>query len=374
MTILDPASTNATFVPTEAGEYVFRLEVSDGLEQDTDDVVVNVLFANKIPYQEPFERYAYDVSLIGTDGWYAARSEDGVVVTNDYSGSYGGGLPVPGADHERVLRVMGPTSNRFALTGSKSHVWLDVMMECRRWSPLTPPRNESRDQLALYFNRDGNLCVWNDVGAYNDWTEIAGMGVAPNEWIRLTIELDYGASPGRFRVYKNGGAVPDSSTWFNVANDSRHFLSGISMAGGFHLDDLVVADYDPLSAFIAWMRDHYPGTNDYSNAAASDTDGDGITAEGEFNVGTDPTNMASVFAIIETGRTGASNSVTWYGTSNNVSTPFAIYRATNLLDEVPWGFVTNVNRDPMGTGINQWWDEAPLLNVPSFYRVVAPNE
>jgi hypothetical protein len=372
VTITDNTTAIATFTPSVEGVYVLQLQVSDSVDQDTDTVTVTVLPGNPVPFQESFESYSHNASVIGTNGWYADRATDGVVVTHDYTGNYGGAFPIPGAEHARVLTVAGTVTKGITDAGSKAHIWLDMLMECHRWSSPTPPANESRDQLVLYVNSDGKICVWNDAGSSNNWTEIPGTSIDQDAWIRLTLELDYGVTPARFRVYKNGTAIPDSSTWFNVANDTKSFLSGMSVAGGFHLDDLVVSDYDPQSAFIAWMRQHYPGTYDYNSVALNDTDGDGMVTEDEYHAGTDPTNWASVFAIIEMGRTGASNSVTWYGTSNNVSTPFAIYRATNLLDVAPWSFVTNVTRDPLGTGVNQWWDESPPSNAPSFYRVVAP--
>jgi outer membrane protein assembly factor BamB len=47
----------------------------------------------------------------------------------------------------------------------------------------------------------------------------------------------------------------------------------------------------------AWIEQYYPGTNNYTNAAASDTDHDGMTAWQEYLAGTDPTNRSSSLKV-----------------------------------------------------------------------------
>jgi len=119
-----------------------------------------------------------------------------------------------------------------------------------------------------------------------------------------------------------------------------------------------------------WI-DQYYTTNDYENADIQDTDGDGLLTWQEYIAGTDPTNSASVFKIIDLGYQSASNYITWYGTTNGADTPFGVYRATNLVIASPWLFITNVVR--ASTGTNLYWDEALPLGVPIFYQITATN-
>jgi hypothetical protein len=128
----------------------------------------------------------------------------------------------------------------------------------------------------------------------------------------------------------------------------------------------------PLGTRIAWLR-LYGLTNYASSAAAEldDPDGDTKRTWEEFYTGTDPTNKASVFRVLEIVYLTDSNSVSFYGTTNSgVTTPFGMYRATELAPQ-DWTLVTNsIPRDP--TGINRWWDMTPP-DVKAFYQPVWTN-
>ena len=360
--------TTATF--STGGTYVLRLTTYGASNVElTNYVTITVISSNtlnRIPYQESFEAYVEGTRLAGMRGWYATNRNDATVVTNDYA--YAGERPIAG-DHELVLATAGVVSNVFSGTESHTHVWLDMMIE---WYPRPEPGvADASAQLALYVNSSSNLVVWHydDGGGTKTWTELAGTQKAAHTWSRLTVMMDYSGTANRFQVFLDGLPVPDSNTWFEAANTDNDHFSYVTFPSEFAVDDLVVADWDPLSAFAEWLRAHYPGTNDLTVAAESDTDGDGMSAWQEYIAGTDPTDAASVYEILHISNAGVSNCVVWYGTSNNVSTPFSIYSATNLLETSPWWFITNVARDPDGTGINTWWDVTPPTDMPVFYRI-----
>jgi len=121
---------------------------------------------------------------------------------------------------------------------------------------------------------------------------------------------------------------------------------------------------------VEWLN-YYYGVTNYDTVAEIDTDLDGMEAWKEYIAGTDPTDIFSVFKIIEYTR-GLSNLVVWLGGNTNLP-PFEIRRSTNLtVGGGGWTPVTNVIRSENGT--NYWYDEAFIpTNVPRYYKIVATN-
>lgn len=120
-----------------------------------------------------------------------------------------------------------------------------------------------------------------------------------------------------------------------------------------------------------WLGSYF--TNNYDDAETNDADNDGLLTWEEYVTGTDPTNQASVFAILNQGYLNASNYIVWYGTTNSgVTNDFGMYRATNLGSAASWNLVTKtIPRAPTGT--NTWWDTNAPASVPVFYRPMATN-
>jgi hypothetical protein len=122
----------------------------------------------------------------------------------------------------------------------------------------------------------------------------------------------------------------------------------------------------------SWIQKYY-GVVDFEAIDIEDTDHDGMRTWQEFIAGTDPTNSASVFVILEQGYSGSSNYLRWYGTTNSgVFLPFGMLRCTNLLQS--WGTsIASISRTNAVNGTNTWWDITPPTNVPVFYRPMATN-
>lgn len=114
----------------------------------------------------------------------------------------------------------------------------------------------------------------------------------------------------------------------------------------------------------AWLQYYFQGTNDFTNAAVSDTDGDGHQAWQEFVAGTDPTNEFSVLRVIETGRTGGWNTISWPAVTGKV---YSIYKSTNLLYTWPGSSFTN-NLSSATNGTVSFSDAES--NNPAFYRII----
>ena len=123
----------------------------------------------------------------------------------------------------------------------------------------------------------------------------------------------------------------------------------------------------PHGTPLIWLRS-YGFTNDFAVAEESDPDQDGMQTWEEYYAGTEPTNAASVFRFQEIAAVADGLKLTWYGTTNGgVTTPFQVYRTTNLVSP-SWELIaSSVPR--AGDGVNMWTDSAPALGMEAFYRV-----
>ncbi|MEI6971562.1 MAG: lamin tail domain-containing protein [bacterium] len=112
-----------------------------------------------------------------------------------------------------------------------------------------------------------------------------------------------------------------------------------------------------------WLDYYYPGTNDYNNAALSDTDGDGHAAWQEQIAGTIPTNRESVFRISAMRQDMSGSSVSWPSVTGRI---YSIYKSTNIMDDWPGSPYTNNLTSPTN-GTRTWTDE--VTNNPAFYQL-----
>ncbi len=156
-------------------------------------------------------------------------------------------------------------------------------------------------------------------------------------------------------VTTNGGTIGPVSafTFTNV-------LSPQTISATFVAD--TAADGTPHY----WLAAHgYDGTPSWDINESSDDDGDGLSAGNEWIGGTDPTNVMSVFRIIETGKVNGTNYMVWLGGDTN-RPPFDVYRS----EIAPTNFtlVANVTRSADGTNT---WIESSQPAGEAFYKVIA---
>ncbi len=113
-----------------------------------------------------------------------------------------------------------------------------------------------------------------------------------------------------------------------------------------------------------WLNQNYPGTNDFNNAALSDTDGDGMSAWQEYIAGTEPTNFASRLVISEEAIATDTEGylITWLSATDRY---YSVSWRTNLL-EASTPLVTNLAGTPPA---NRYTDTVNNVQSRIFYRI-----
>jgi hypothetical protein len=122
------------------------------------------------------------------------------------------------------------------------------------------------------------------------------------------------------------------------------------------------------SAFDTWVAQFNlpPG----QDGPDDDPDGDDMTNLEEWIAGTDPGDANDAFEIIAVDRLSGSNCVWWrIGTNTEITTPFALWRATNLANQVYEEVASGILRDPSGT--NVYYDTSAPAD-PVMYRTILP--
>jgi len=375
----DPYAPNTTAsFPEAAGIYVLSLTTTFGSNLTlTDYVTITVIGSNvlnRIPYRESFERYDDGTRLAGMHGWHAEDRYDAAVVTNDYPNTYGSAYPLMEEPHELVLEIDGPVTNRFENTEAHTKIWIDMMFECKPWEQELPPQLQADVQFGIYVNTNSRLLVWHcpdPVGqpSANAWTELTETDVGPDEWIRLTLEVDYARDVNgffHFRLWTNGVAATNTYDWFAAANTNNNYFSGLSTMGNFHLDDLVVENYNTLAFKKITASAGLYGIIDPSGEVLVDVGGG-------MNFDVIATNYYHVADVVVDGAQsmGAITNYTFTNVTANhtIDAGFAADLAANATPVwwlVQYGLGTNVSdviRDDDGDGLLNW-EEYVLGTVP----------
>ncbi len=125
-----------------------------------------------------------------------------------------------------------------------------------------------------------------------------------------------------------------------------------------------------LGTPVAWLERYGWGAGRYETVDQSDLDEDGFSAWQEYRAGTDPESSASAFKI-----TGLSSSrgLVWIGGTNDVNTPFVIWRSFDLKTG-DWHIATHYERVPENNGTNHWYDAMMSEGRTVFYWITAPAE
>lgn len=112
------------------------------------------------------------------------------------------------------------------------------------------PELPATGQIGFWVNSNRRLMVWHgQVGSTNRWSELTGVTVSTNDYMRLTVMADYTRDLNgsfKFRIWVDRQPVTQPAVWFATANTNRNYLSKIELTGAGQLEDLVVNDYNSL--------------------------------------------------------------------------------------------------------------------------------
>ena len=394
--------------------------------------------ANAIPANWSFEAEAPGTAIVDTNGvgilgWTGSSftaSNHAAEVVAITPPSPSGGYPLPSETHNNVIRILGDVQTTFntnsALHRSYANVYIDWLVQAGQLT-VDEPDIPDGIQVAGFFTTNGLLKIYhaNYTNSFNPvlnryWTELQHTPVGSNDWVRLTICMDYLSAPSIFQKLENFFAIQlngqilshptaylspvlddpgdgnfpqqagagETNMWFlnadsgfgdglqasgNVPNNA--FLTAVEFSGLGHIDDLVVMTNfpsfgppPPLTPFEIWIAQFSVGAED---GPGDDPDEDGATNWEEYLAGTSASDPNDVFKIIVEEYMNGTNCVTWLSSTNSgVFTTFTLYRATNLIEDVWTPIASNIVRDASGT--NLWYDN----NAPdgqAYYYPALPS-
>ena len=248
--IVRPDQRDATAHFTQPGQYELMLTLHYGQLVTNRFITVNVTATNTVnhvPYKEGFETYELGSTMVGIGGWYGDDPSLALIGTNRYAAG-AGGRPLSGT-HAQSLCFSGGVSNMFSQTSSLTNVCLDMLIGVEP-GVGDQPDDVPDAQLAFWISENRRLLVWHGKqGSSNRWTELAGVTITSNAFMRLTVQADYTCDLSKsfnFRVWVDRQPVTNPSIWFATANTNRNFLSCVELVGDGQLDDLVVDTYNSM--------------------------------------------------------------------------------------------------------------------------------
>ena len=347
-----------------------------------------------LPVTDSFEAYAPGLSLGGFNGW-AGYAGAGVVTSLSYLAQTPPGYPLPSENHTQALNVSDLMDH--GVRGADGlGVNLDLMVLASRSVDLPVVQDDT--QFAFAVNSNGALHVWHlcqtASGWTQGWTDLGMPPVPEDQWVRLSVTVDYATSPlddTFFRPRVNGSLCPSAQafkapddltaggTWYMCANSpgrgggGTKRISGVALEGRGLFDDLSVQTSTAFAHTGATSTNGVPFTwFDQWGVARSpeiDNDGDGFDAAGEYAAGTDPTDAESLFRIIDCWSENGRFYLRFTGNDSGSPAPFAVERSTNALSS-GWTTVDpSVPRAVAPETVNVWSEEMSPVLSPAFYRV-----
>ncbi len=120
-----------------------------------------------------------------------------------------------------------------------------------------------------------------------------------------------------------------------------------------------------------WLHDNVGATADFTEAAATNTDGDAYCNGDEYWSSTDPNDPDSYLKVAEAGTVNGTNYVVWHSACIDPElSPYIVLRSTNMASAAGW---TQAGLSDARQGTNTWMEAAPPVADRAFYRIGATN-
>ena len=248
------------------------------------------------------------------DSW----TGDGELETAETTAPTGYGYPTTAATHAKVLSVSG-TVTRDTSGVSSANVF-DMMVKVARPDKTPNGYNSSNPQFAIYSDKNGDLKLYCKERSDESATSVTLGNFAEDEWLRLTIAVDY--SNSSLVVATNG--VLTASTYYlaNAPQLQSAGVTNVNVIGTTAIDDFVAKSgtFEPYaqvdSSGSAATTDGLPAAymSKYSKSSASEKVGGGssLTVAQAYAAGVAPVAGAT-FAIEKASFNGSSLTLTFPG-------------------------------------------------------------
>jgi len=232
-----------------------------------------------VPFVEHFETNTVAVGQIdGQNNWEAAPAQGALVQTSTvYAGEQA--LEIESDEQPADVRHL------FASPASDV-VWLDLMS---RAVPGTAPTGVVDLTTVCFFNEEGYAVVSDGHQPEGqEWLTLSNFtAFAAEEWVRVTIKLDYGEQESL--VCLNGVIAAEG---LGFLSESAGFECIGFMGRGGYFDDTAVATNRPSGLSLdwdnlpdEWEEEHF---GDLDQSDQGDPDGDGLSNLEEYQHATDP--------------------------------------------------------------------------------------
>lgn len=151
-------------------------------------------------------------------------------------------------------------------------------------------------------------------------------------WLSPVSNFTATATPGLYQALTSwGGATNGCVMTTGQISGTVQMARAITAAFG----DALATNATP----VWWLNQYYPGTGNVDAAALSDSDGDGMTAWEEWGAGTDPTNAASLFKVMNVVWSNGSPTLVWSSVSNRM---YFVRYITNLLTDAGYTVTSTI--------------------------------
>ena len=230
----------------------------------------------------------------------------------------GYGYPTTAETHAQVLAVSGTVTR--GTTGVSNANVFDMMVKVSRPDKTPDAYNSSNPQFAIYSDKNGDLKLYCKERSDESATSVTLGNFAEDEWLRLTIVVDY--SNSSLVVATNG--VLTASTYYlaNAPQSQSAGVTNVNVIGKTAIDDFVAKNgtFEPYAQVDSSGN---PATTDglpaaymlkYSKSSASETVGGGssLTVAQAYAAGVAPVAGAT-FAIEKASFNGSSLTLTFPG-------------------------------------------------------------